>query len=100
MFALPDKTAAEIVIVTFGFGDEVPAGVTLSNAVVNVTLLSGNDPGVSLTKGGIVYQDRDVCVLVQGGIEGCKYELYCAVDTSAGEHRERQASLRISAAAV
>lgn len=99
MFALPAKTPTEDKVVTFDFSGEAAPGATLSSPVITPTVLS--PVGAALpTIGSATVSGQTVLVLVSGGVEGAKYELYCEVTASNGEIHDRAASLRVTVNAV
>lgn len=101
MFALPDKTPTEAKVVTFDFSGEAAVGATLTGPVVAKSVLSGTDPGAAaLSVGSPSVAGQTVLVMVSGGLDGVRYELYCSVTASNGEEHERAAALRASVAAV
>lgn len=101
MFALPDKTPTEAKVVTFDFSGEAASGSTLAGQTIAKSVLSGSDPGAAaLSLGSPSVAGQTVLVMVSGGLDGVRYELYCSVTASNGEEHERAAALRVAAGAV
>lgn len=96
MFALPDKTPDEVVTVTFDFTNEFPAGTTLSGQDVTIVVLAGSESPITLALDGSSVDGLTVLAQISAGVAGVTYSLLCDVDGSNGDHRQREASLRVS----
>lgn len=110
--AFPKKAPDEIKLLTFKFDSEMPEGVTLSNATVTATVVSGADDADDLDIGTIDIVDAEdddgvaitgresqwITVLIGDGVEGAKYRISAEADASNGEHNRIDCDLPVGVA--
>ena len=97
---LPNKTPAEVKLVTFDFTNEAAVGSELASPSVAKSLVKGADTNASsLTVGTPAVSGMLLKVLIGGGTDKCKYKLRAQVTADNNEVHEMDATLEVSESA-
>lgn len=94
MITLPPKDPAEVIVVAFGYGDELDPGETLSTAAVTADLRAGVDASpAAILDGAPIIVGAAVLQRIGASAAAAVYRLRCTIITSAGRTLVLPASL-------